>query len=74
MNIVHIDELELIPVGERGLQWRPVRSRFGISAFGTNAYTADVGDEIVEEHTEGTYRARGDVRGRPRPRDVHARR
>ena len=55
MNIVHIDELELIPVGDRGLQWRPVRSRFGISAFGTNAYTADVGDEIVEEHTEGTY-------------------
>ncbi len=23
MNIVHIDELELIPVGDRGLQWRP---------------------------------------------------
>lgn len=55
MNIVHIDELELIPVGDRGLQWRPIRSRFGIRAFGTNAYTADVGDEVVEEHTEGTY-------------------
>jgi hypothetical protein len=55
MNIVHIDELELIPVGDRGLQWRPVRSRFGIRAFGTNAYTADVGGEIVEEHTESTY-------------------
>jgi hypothetical protein len=52
MNIVHIDELELLPVGDRGLQWRPIRSRFGIRAFGTNAYTADVGDEIVEEHTE----------------------
>ena len=24
-------------------------------AFGTNAYTAEVGDEIVEEHTESTY-------------------
>ncbi len=55
MNIVHIDELETIPVGDRGLQWRPIRSRFGIRAFGTNAYTADVGDEIVEEHTEQTY-------------------
>jgi len=55
MNIVHVDELELIPVGDRGLQWRPIRSRFGIRAFGTNAYTADVGDEVVEEHTEGTY-------------------
>jgi mannose-6-phosphate isomerase-like protein (cupin superfamily) len=55
VNILHIDELETIPVGERGLQWRPIRSRFGIRAFGTNAYTADVGDEIVEEHTESTY-------------------
>lgn len=52
MNIVHVDDLELIPVGDRGLQWRPIRSRFGISSFGTNAYTAGVGDEIVEEHTE----------------------
>jgi len=56
MNIVHIDELESIQVGDRGLMWRPLRSRFGIRAFGTNAYTADVGDEIVEEHTEGTYK------------------
>jgi hypothetical protein len=55
MNILHIDELETIPVGDHGLKWRPIRSRFGIRAFGTNAYTADVGDEIVEEHTEGTY-------------------
>lgn len=55
MNIAHIDELELIPVGERGLQWRPIRSHFGIKAFGTNAYTAEPGDEIVEEHTESTY-------------------
>jgi hypothetical protein len=55
VNIVHIDDLELIPVGDRGLQWRPIRSHFGIRAFGTNAYTAEVGDEIVEEHTEQTY-------------------
>jgi mannose-6-phosphate isomerase-like protein (cupin superfamily) len=55
MNILHIDELETIPVGDHGLKWRPIRSRFGIRAFGTNAYTADVGDEIIEEHTEGTY-------------------
>ena len=54
-NIVNLDELESIPVGERGLQWRPIRMRLGIRAFGTNAYTAEVGDEIVEEHTEGTY-------------------
>ena len=54
MKMVHIDELELIPVGERGLQWRPIRLRFGIRAFGTNAYTAAVGDEVVEEHTENS--------------------
>jgi len=54
VNIAHIDDLESIAVGERGLQWRPVRSRFGIRAFGTNAYTAEVGNEIVEEHTERT--------------------
>jgi len=52
VNIVHVDELELITVGDHGLQWRPIRSRFGIRSFGTNAYTADVGDEIVEEHSE----------------------
>lgn len=52
MNLVHIDELEKIPVGDTGLEWRPIRSRFGIRAFGTNAYTADVGKEIVEDHTE----------------------
>ena len=55
MNILHIDELETIPVGDHGLKWRPIRSRFGIRAFGTNAYTADMGDEIVEAHTESTY-------------------
>ena len=52
MNIVHIDELERFPVGDHGLQWRPIRMHFGIKAFGTNAYTAAVGDEIVEDHTE----------------------
>ena len=54
-NVVKLDELESIPVGDRGLQWRPIRLHLGIRAFGTNAYTADVGDEIVEEHTEATY-------------------
>jgi quercetin dioxygenase-like cupin family protein len=55
MNIVHIDDLESISVGDRGLKWRPLRLRFGFHAFGANAYTAEPGDEVVEEHTEGTY-------------------
>jgi mannose-6-phosphate isomerase-like protein (cupin superfamily) len=52
----HVDELESIPVTET-LRWRPVRRRFGIRAFGVNAYTAaNAGDEIVEDHTEARYR------------------
>jgi quercetin dioxygenase-like cupin family protein len=54
-NVVHLSDLESIPVGDRGLQWRPIRSRFDVRAFGTNVYTAEPGDEIVEEHTEQTY-------------------
>ncbi len=51
----HLSELESIPVGDRGLVWRPIRSRFDIRAFGVNAYTAEPGHEVVEEHTEETY-------------------
>src|SRR5207237_148710 len=47
---------ETFPVGERGLQWRPIRSRLGVEAFGVNAYTsAEIGGEVVEEHTEAAY-------------------
>jgi len=55
-TIARIDELETIPVGTHGLQWRPIRSRLGIRPFGMNAYTsAEVGGEVVEEHTELTF-------------------
>jgi len=51
-QVAHIDELDRIPV-EHGLEWRPIRRRLGIRAFGTNAYTAaKAGDWVVEEHTE----------------------
>jgi tetratricopeptide (TPR) repeat protein len=53
-EVVKIDELDRIPV-EEGLEWRPIRRRLGIRAFGMNAYTAEkVGDIVVEEHTEGS--------------------
>lgn len=53
-EVVRIDELARIPV-EKGLEWRPIRRRLGIQAFGVNAYTSEnVGDWIVEEHTEGS--------------------
>jgi hypothetical protein len=55
-DVVSIDALDRIPVAH-GLEWRPIRRRLGIRAFGTNAYTAEKpGDWVVEEHTEGKLR------------------
>jgi len=52
--VASLAELDRIPVAH-GLEWRPIRRRFGIRAFGVNAYTAaSVGDWVVEEHTEGS--------------------
>ena len=49
----HIDELEVMPVNNGEFVWRPVRRRFGISAFGSNAYSADkAGQRVIEEHFE----------------------
>ena len=54
-QIARMHELEALPVDQEGLVWRPVRRRFGIQAFGANAYTAaKAGDRVVEEHTEST--------------------
>jgi tetratricopeptide (TPR) repeat protein len=53
-KVLKIDELDRIPVAH-GLEWRPIRRRLGIRAFGMNAYTAEkVGDLVVEEHKEGS--------------------
>ena len=51
-EVAHVDELEELPINRGEFVWRPVRRRFGISAFGTNAYTARAGQRVVEEHTE----------------------
>jgi quercetin dioxygenase-like cupin family protein len=51
-EIARIDELEELPINKGEFVWRPVRRRFGITAFGTNAYTARAGQRIVEEHHE----------------------
>src|SRR5437879_128504 len=51
-EVAHVDELEELPVNDGEFVWRPVRQRFGISAFGTNAYTARAGQRVVEEHEE----------------------
>jgi quercetin dioxygenase-like cupin family protein len=52
-EIAHVDELDALPVNRGEFVWRPVRRRFGISAFGTNAYTAEkAGQRVIEEHSE----------------------
>jgi quercetin dioxygenase-like cupin family protein len=51
-EVAHIDELEELPINKGEFVWRPVRRRFGISAFGTNAYTAKAGQRVIEEHYE----------------------
>jgi mannose-6-phosphate isomerase-like protein (cupin superfamily) len=52
-EIAHVDELEALPVNNGEFVWRPVRRRFGITAFGTNAYTAEkAGQRVLEEHHE----------------------
>ena len=52
MTHVHVDELDRIELDD-GFVWRPVRRRFGIRAFGVNAYTPrGAGAQVVEEHTE----------------------
>lgn len=52
MTWTHVDELDAIELPD-GFVWRPIRRRFGIRAFGVNAYTArEVGGRLVEEHSE----------------------
>jgi quercetin dioxygenase-like cupin family protein len=55
-SVTNFSELEAFPVGKQGLIWHPIRSRLGIRPFGMNSYTsAQVGGEIVEDHSEETY-------------------
>ena len=51
-EVRRIEELEKIPVADADVNWRPIRRPLGIRAFGINAYTADEGTHVVEEHTE----------------------
>jgi tetratricopeptide (TPR) repeat protein len=49
----HISELEIRDVAHHDRRWAQVRAKFGISAFGVNAWTAGRPDQIViNEHDE----------------------
>lgn len=51
-EVVHVDDLEELPINNGEFVWRPIRRRLGLTAFGTNAYTAQAGQRVVEEHYE----------------------
>ena len=40
------------PISVAGVSWLPLRRELGVEAFGVNAYVADAGELVVEEHTE----------------------
>jgi AraC-like ligand binding domain len=50
----HIDEIEPVVEPDAGeAEWRPVRHRLGVGAFGVNAWVArEDGGEAIEEHDE----------------------
>jgi len=53
-EVARLDALESLP-GPGTLRWTPLRRRFGLTAFGINAYTAaEPGQDVVEDHTERT--------------------
>jgi tetratricopeptide (TPR) repeat protein len=46
-----LDEIQVAP-GAENSRWHRVRLHFGIEAFGVNAWGADAGKRVIEEHTE----------------------
>ena len=67
-RVAIIDELQDIPY-RQDTHMRPVRHHMGISAFGTNAWTAaNVGDRLMPEHREdqGIEELYAVLRGRAR--------
>jgi hypothetical protein len=49
-RIKHIEDITAIPVA--GVGYRLVRRELGIRSFGTNAFTANAGEQLIEEHDE----------------------
>jgi hypothetical protein len=50
-DVAHLDDIEELTDGRE--PYRPIRHHFGITAFGTTAWTAvNAGDRIINEHDE----------------------
>lgn len=56
-RVIRLEDLDAIAVA--GVKWRPVRRTLGITGFGVNAYTADRGEQLIEEHDESAGGAGG---------------
>jgi quercetin dioxygenase-like cupin family protein len=59
VRVTSLDAIEEIPVVGGSLRWKPVRRALGIEAFGMNAYVANAGYAVVEEHDERTDNGSG---------------
>ena len=55
--MLQIDDAERIP--GHGFDWRPLRKTLGTTGFGVNAYSADAGGEVIEDHDETSQGAAG---------------
>jgi tetratricopeptide (TPR) repeat protein len=51
-TVTSLDAIEEVPVVDGTLRWKPVRRTLDARAFGVNAYAADAGQDVVEEHDE----------------------
>ena len=51
-TVTSLDAIEEVPAVGGTLRWKPVRRTLGVRAFGVNAYAADAGQDVVEEHDE----------------------
>jgi tetratricopeptide (TPR) repeat protein len=49
-RVVRLDQIDAVDVV--GVNWHPVRRTLGITGFGINAYSADEGKQLIEEHDE----------------------
>jgi mannose-6-phosphate isomerase-like protein (cupin superfamily) len=54
-EVVALDTAEVVPLGDDGLAWVPMRRRLGVEAFGVNAFRGDrCGDVVIEDHVESS--------------------
>lgn len=49
-QVLRLDELEAIPVA--GVHMRPIRRALGITGFAINGWSANAGEQLIEDHDE----------------------